>query len=154
MAGDVSTDDLGKTALVPQKGEKGELSMGPMVTSGEQSKDYSAPTEESVSLVGKSTGMPVTTSGGFTPHTAGVGQMKLEAPPRYSGKRQPGARVWLTQMERYMRLMHYAPTDWLDVVAMRVEGTASSWVKAVLQEISNGRRPVFRTWAQFRDAMV
>ena len=93
MAGDVSTDDLGKTALMPQKGEKGELSMGPMVTSGEKSKDYSAPAEESVSLVGKSTGMPATTSGGFTPHTAGVGQMKLEAPPRYSGKRQPGARV-------------------------------------------------------------
>ena len=96
MAGDVSTDDLGKTALMPQKGEKGELSMGPMVTSGEKSKDYSAPAEESVSLVGKSTGMPATTSGGFAPHTAGVGQMKLEAPPRYSAKRQPGARVWLT----------------------------------------------------------
>ena len=53
-----------------------------------------------------------------------------------------------------MRLMRYAPTDWLDVVAMRVEGVASSWVNAVLQEISEGRRPVFRTWAQFRDAMV
>ena len=125
-----------------------------MVTSGWKSKDYSAPAEESVSLVGKSTVLPETTSGGFAPHTAGVGQMKLEAPPQYSGKRQPGARVWLTQMERYMRLMRYAPTDWLDVVAMRVEGAASSWVNAVLQEISEGRRPVFRTWAQFRDAMV
>ena len=81
MPGDVSTDDLGKIALEPQKEEKGELSMGPMVTSGEKSKDYSAPAEESVSLVGKSTGMPATTSGGFAPHTAGVGQMKLEAPP-------------------------------------------------------------------------
>ena len=80
--------------------------------------------------------------------------MKLEAPPQYSGKRQPGAQVWLTQMEQYMRLMRYTPTDWLDVVAMRVEGAASSWVNAVLQEISEGRRPVFRTWAQFKDAMV
>ena len=53
-----------------------------------------------------------------------------------------------------MRLIYYAPTDWLDVVAMRVEGAASSWVNAVLQEISEGRRPVFHTWAQFRDAMV
>ena len=150
---DVSTEDVGKTALVPQKEEKGELSMGPMVTSG-WVEGLLGPAEESVSLVGKSTGMPATTSGGFAPHTAGVGQMKLEAPPRYSGKRQPGARVWLTQMERYMRLMRYAPTDWLDVVAMRVEGAASSWVNAVLQEISEGRRPVFRTWAQFRDAMV
>ena len=37
-------------------------------------------------------------------------------------------------MERYMRLMHYTPTNWLDVVAMRVEGAASSWVNAVFQE--------------------
>ena len=50
--------------------------------------------------------------------------------------------------------VHYTPTDSLDGVAMRVEGAASSWVNAVLQEISKGRRPVFRTWAQFRDAMV
>ena len=77
---DGSTKDIGKTALVPSKPEKGELSMGPMVTSGWKSKDYSAPAEESVSLVGKSTGMPETISGGFVPQTTGVGQMKLEAP--------------------------------------------------------------------------
>ena len=59
---------------------KGELSMGPMVTSGWKSKDYSAPPEESVSLVGKSTGMLETTSGSFVSQTAGVGQIKLEAP--------------------------------------------------------------------------
>ena len=57
-------------------------------------------------------------------------------------------------MERYMKLMCYAPTDWLDVLAMRVEGAASSWVNAVLQDISAGRRPVFHTWAQFKEAMV
>ena len=33
--------------------EKGELSMGPMVSSGWKSKDYSVPIEEFVSLVGK-----------------------------------------------------------------------------------------------------
>ena len=61
---------------------------------------------------------------------------------------------WLTQMERYMKLMRYAPTDWLDVVAMRVEGAVGSWVNVVLQDVSASRRPVFRMWAQFRDAMV
>ena len=61
--------------------EKGELCMDPMISSGCKSKDYSVPVEESVSLVGKSTGMPETTSGGFVPQIAGVGQMKLEAPP-------------------------------------------------------------------------
>ena len=70
-----------KTALAASKTkEKGELFMVPMVTLGWQSKDYSVPVEESVSLVGKSTGMPETTLGGFVPQTARVGQMKLEAP--------------------------------------------------------------------------
>ena len=104
--------------------------MDPMVETLWQSKKYSAPIEESVSLVGKSAGILRTTSGGFAPQTVGVAQMKLEAPLRYLGKRHPGVRVWLTQMERYMQLIHYAPTGWLDVVAMRVEGTVSSWVNA------------------------
>ena len=64
---DESIDDVGKTALVTPKAEKGELSMGPMVMSGWKSKDYSAPIVESVLLVEKSTGMPETTSGGFAP---------------------------------------------------------------------------------------
>ena len=53
-----------------------------------------------------------------------------------------------------MRLMHYALTNWLDVMAMRVESATGSWVNAVLQDISEGRRPVFHRWAEFRDAMV
>ena len=61
--------------------EKGEISMVPMISSAWTSKDYSVPVEESISLVGKSTGMPGTTSRGFAPQTAGVGPMKLEAPP-------------------------------------------------------------------------
>ena len=36
--------------------EKGELSMGPIISSGWKLKDYSVPIEESISLVGKSTG--------------------------------------------------------------------------------------------------
>ena len=57
-------------------------------------------------------------------------------------------------MDQYMKLMQYAPMDWLDVVAMRVEGIASSWVKAVLQVVGEGRRLAFHTWAQFKDAIV
>ena len=81
MAGNGSANDVGKTALVPSKSEKGELLTSPMVMSRWKSKDYSALAKESISLVGKSMGMPATTSGGFAPQTAGVGQMKLEAPP-------------------------------------------------------------------------
>ena len=72
MAGDGSTEDVGKMALMPPKAEKGELSMGLMVMSGWKSKDYLALVEECVLLVGKSTGMPATTSGGCcTPHCWG-----------------------------------------------------------------------------------
>ena len=53
-----------------------------------------------------------------------------------------------------MRLMKYAPMDWLDVVAMCVDGAASSWVNAVLQEVADGRRQAFRTWGQFKVAII
>ena len=91
-----------------------------------------APTEETISLVEKSTGMPEVTSGGFAPQVVRIEEIKLEAPPQYFGKRQLEVKVWPTHMERYMRLMRYAPTDWLHVVAMRVKGAVSSWVNAVL----------------------
>ena len=81
MASDGSIEEMGKIALMPQREEKGELSMGPMVMSGWKSKDYSVPIEEPVSMVGKSTGILEITLGGFAPQIAGVGQMKLEAPP-------------------------------------------------------------------------
>ena len=135
--------------------EKGGVFIGdPMVTQRMAPLDYSESVSDTVSLVGKGPTMTGPVSGGSTPHAAGVGQMKLEAPPRYSGKKQPSVRTWLSQMERYMRLMKYDPTDWLDVVAMRVDGAASSWVTAVLQEVANGRRQAFRTWGQFKVAMI
>ena len=84
----------------------------------------------------------------------GVGQMKLDAPPRYGGGRKPGARVWLSQMERYMRLMKYPRSDWLDVVAMRVEGAASSWMNATLLSIERGQRVRFIDWDDFSSAMI
>ena len=137
------------------KGEKGgDFILDPMTSKLSAPVDYSATTSDTVSLVGKGPVMSGPSPGGFIPQTAGVGQMKLEAPPRYSGKKQPSVRTWLSQMERYMRLMKYAPTDWLDVVAMRVDGAASSWVNAVLQEVADGRRQAFRTWGQFKVAMV
>ena len=92
--------------------------------------------------------------GSLAPLIVAYGQVKIEAPPRYSGKRQPGVRVWLTQMERYMRLMKYSPSDWLDIVAMRVEGAASSWVNAVLQDMVARRRVAFLTWYNFTQAMI
>ena len=39
-------------------------------------------------------------------------------------------------MEQYMRLMHYAPTNWLDMVARWVKGAASSWVNVVLENVA------------------
>ena len=66
-----------KMALVANKTEeKGGMSMGPMITSGWESKVYSALEKETISLVGKSTGMPKATLGGFISQTVGVGHMK------------------------------------------------------------------------------
>ena len=52
--------------------------------------DYLPPAKETILLVGKSTGMPEATSGGFAPQTVGLGQMKLEAPPRYLARGNQG----------------------------------------------------------------
>ena len=61
-----------KTGTHAKKEEKGELSLGPMVTSGWKSKDHSSPIEESVLLVGKSTGIARDHLRGFrTPHCWG-----------------------------------------------------------------------------------
>ena len=54
--------------------------MNPMVESSWWSKDYLAPIEENVLLVGKFAGLHAP-PGGFAPQTIGIGQMKLEAPP-------------------------------------------------------------------------
>ena len=53
-----------------------------------------------------------------------------------------------------MRPMKYSPSDWLDIVAMRVEGAASSWVNAVLQDVATGHRGALLTWRQFTQAML
>ena len=53
-----------------------------------------------------------------------------------------------------MRLMWYSPSDLLDIVAMRVDGAASSWVNAVLQGVAAGRKATFLTWRQFAQAMI
>ena len=73
MAEDIGAEEVNKMAFVPEKIEqKGKLSMEPMVESSWKSIDYSAPAEESISLVGKYMGMTSTTSSGFTPQTIGV----------------------------------------------------------------------------------
>ena len=71
-------EEVKKMAFVPFNPEKGKMSMDPMVGNSWKSKESSAPTKESASLVGKFAGMLRTTSGGFAHQIAGVGQMKLE----------------------------------------------------------------------------
>ena len=98
---------------------------------------------DDVFLVDRPVDVATTTAGGSAPLTAVGGQVKIEAPPRYLGKRQLGVRVWLTQMECYMKLMKYSPSDWLDIVAVRVEGATSSWVNAMLQDVAASHRAAF-----------
>ena len=72
VAIDADTNEMGKMAFVPFNPEKGKMSMGRMVGSGWKSMGSSTPTGETILLVGKSTGMPDATSGGFAPQTTGV----------------------------------------------------------------------------------
>ena len=137
------------TGTTKEKG--GDFILDPMVTKGSTPPDYLASISDTASLVGKEYMMGGPSPGGFT---TGVGQMKLEALPRCSGKKQPSVLTWLSQMERYMQLIKYAPTDWLDVVAMSVDDATRSWINAVLQEVVDDRRQAFRTWDQFKVAMI
>ena len=84
MAGDGGAEERKGTAFVaPKEEQKGKLSIDPMVEGVPWMSTYfSAPAEESISLVGKSTGMPSATLRGFAPESVGIGQMKLEAQPQ------------------------------------------------------------------------
>ena len=74
--------------------------LDPMVGSPPPYVDFTASVSgEDVSLVDKPADVATTSAGGSAPLTAAGGQVKIEAPPRYSRKRQLGVRVWLTQME-------------------------------------------------------
>ena len=76
--------------------EKGKF-LDPMVGSPPPHVDFTASVSgEDVSLVDKPADVVTTSAGGSTPLTATGGQVKIEAPPRYSRKRQPSVRVWLT----------------------------------------------------------
>ena len=57
-------------------------------------------------------------------------------------------------MEHYIKLIRYTPSDWLDIVAMRVEGAASSCVNAVLQDVAVGHRAAFPPWRAFTQVMI
>ena len=124
----------------------------------ETSYSRAVPSTRMVSDMGPTDREPALTNPGMSGTVAtvgpGVGQMKLDTPPRYSSGRRPGVRVWLSQMERYMRLMRYPTTDWLDIVAMRVDGAASSWMNAQLAMIERGQMVRYENWDDFRAAMI
>ena len=62
--------------------------LDPMVGSPPPYVDFTAfVSGEDVSLVDKPTDMAMTSTGGSTPLTTTGGQVKIEAPPRYSRKR-------------------------------------------------------------------
>ena len=155
--------------LFPKEGQK--LSLSPALSpikvhvQGAEleytSQSRAAPATRMVSHMGAEDTNPLAAETSGVSGTAGgavmgvgVGQMKLDAPPRYGGGRKPGARVWLSQMECYMRLMKYPQSDWLDVVAMRVEWVASSWMNATLLSIERGQRARFIDKDGFSSSMI
>ena len=53
-----------------------------------------------------------------------------------------------------MRLMRYPTTDWVDIVATRLEGAASSWMEKELQVARRQHRAAWVTWGEFTAAMT
>ena len=83
-----------------------------------------------------------------------MGQMKLEAPPQYSGGKKPSVRRWLGEVQRWMRLMAYPEDQYVDIVATRLEGAALSWLEGVLQAVERHQWQPWADWAEFWEAMV
>ena len=86
-------------------------------------------------------------------HSAGVsvymGQLRLDAPVRFSGTRKQNVRSWLVEMERWMRLMRYPEPDWIDILATRLDGTASTWFEKENQRIRSRQRNQWGPWEHF-----
>ena len=53
-----------------------------------------------------------------------------------------------------MCLMCYVPIHWLEMDAMRVEGTTSRWANAVLKDVTIGYKLMFHTPDKFNKSMV
>lgn len=59
----------------------------------------------------------------------------LEAPGKFSGKGQPAATTWLTEMSHWIRLSKVPDADLWDVVATRMTGGALTWINAKLRAV-------------------
>ena len=53
-----------------------------------------------------------------------------------------------------MRLMCYPSTDWVEIVATRLDGAASSWMEKELQVAHRKHRVALTMWGEFTDAMT
>ena len=88
LVGDDTKEEEKMAPMAKETKQKWKLLMDPMVENSGRSKNSSTPIVDTMSLVGNMVEMPGITSGSFAPQTIGVGQMKLDATPRYLGKRQ------------------------------------------------------------------
>ena len=83
-----------------------------------------------------------------------VGALRLEAPPRYQGGQRPGVRMWLWETRRWMGLMDYPQSKWIDIVATRTEGAAQSWLTHEQRVIERGTRAPWADWEEFAQEMI
>ena len=88
---------------------------------------------------------------GFTQpiHRGHPHQLKLEPPVKYLGQRRLGVQAWLMKQEWYLRLSRFSMEEWVEIAALRLDGAAATWAKALLLEVSEKKRMPY-TWAEFR----
>ena len=86
--------------------------------------------------------------------TLPIGQLKLEAPPRFNGARRPGAQKWLESMTTWMTLMNYPRDQWILISSTRLEGHVSSWFSAQMKSIQRGQRGQWLSWEQYSQELI
>ena len=78
----------------------------------------------------------------------------MEAPPRYKGGRNPGVRRFLTDAERWMRLMRFPREHYVDIIATRCEGGPQLWINNAQRDIAAGLRSDWADYAEFQEEFV
>ena len=83
-----------------------------------------------------------------------IGELKLEAPPRYKGGQNLGVHRFLMDVECWMRLMHFPQEHYIDIVVMHCEGGPQLWINNAQWDINAGLQSGWADYAVFCEEFV
>ena len=90
----------------------------------------------------------------FTPPNP-IPKVKVDAPDKFDGRpTKVKPSVWLTEVERWLRLCQIPWEAMVDSTASRLRGGALTWVNSRIADAERRGQPAFRNWQEFRDAFL